>query len=165
MSNSILRLIETREQIEDVCRMAEEIWVEHYTPIIGREQVKYMIEKFQSPEAVEQQLKGGYQYYFIMHEDQPAGYAAIKPEASQLFLSKIYVDQSFRRNGLAGRTVQSFANLARDLNLDRIYLTVNKHNHQSIAAYERMGFVKTQEVVTDIGNGFVMDDYIMEMSV
>lgn len=44
--------------------------------------------------------------------------------------------------------------------LARIYLTVNKHNKRAIAAYERFGFARTEEAASDIGGGFVMDDYI-----
>lgn len=165
MSHQLLHKIESTEQIEEVCRMAKEIWIEHYTSIIGRDQVDYMIEKYQSPNAVEKQLREGYSYYFIMNEDQPAGYAAIKPEEGKLFLSKIYVHQSARRKGLAGRTLNTMEEIARELGLKAIYLTVNKQNEQSITAYEHMGFVVTQEVVTDIGYGYVMDDYIMELNV
>lgn len=165
MSIELLRTINTMDQIEEVCKLADEIWTEHYTPIIGKAQVEYMLDKFQSPSAVVQQLKEGYRYYFIMSEGHTAGYAAIKPEETRLFLSKIYVCRAYRQQGLAGRAVQSIAELARKLNLDRIYLTVNKHNDQSIAAYERMGFAKVKEAIAEIGNGYVMDDYIMEMTV
>ena len=42
-----------------------------------------------------------------------------------------------------------------------VYLTCNKHNANSLAVYEK-GFKKINEDVTDIGNGYVMDDYIYE---
>ena len=51
---------------------------------------------------------------------------------------------------------------AKDLNCKIIYLTVNKYNTNSIMAYQKTGFVKTEELVIDIGNGYVMDDYRME---
>lgn len=43
-----------------------------------------------------------------------------------------------------------------------VYLTCNKHNSNSLAVYEKKGFKKIDEDVTDIGNGYVMDDYIYE---
>ncbi len=43
--------------------LAYSIWREHYTPIIGRHQVEYMLEKFQSKEALLNQIeKEGYIY-------------------------------------------------------------------------------------------------------
>ena len=41
-------------------------------------------------------------------------------------------------------------------------LTVNKNNKETIKAYEKMGFKQVRDIVIDIGNNFVMDDYIME---
>jgi len=45
---------------------------------------------------------------------------------------------------------------------EKVSLTVNKYNHNSIKAYERIGFINKEELVQDIGGGFVMDDYLME---
>ena len=44
----------------------------------------------------------------------------------------------------------------------RIYLTVNKHNDHAVKVYKNTGFTVSNKVITDIGNGFVMDDYVME---
>ena len=43
-----------------------------------------------------------------------------------------------------------------------MYLTVNKQNKMAIRAYEKQGFITVDAVVTDIGEGFVLDDCIME---
>jgi len=45
--------------------------------------------------------------------------------------------------------------------LRKLWLTVNKENAVSIAFYERIGFTTQEAMVTDIGEGFVMDDYRM----
>ncbi len=42
---------------------------------------------------------------------------------------------------------------------------MNKRNAQAIAAYRRNSFVIAESVITDIGGGFVMDDYVMAKSV
>lgn len=55
--------------------------------------------------------------------------------------------------------------MAENLNCKKIYLTVNKTNIKAIRVYERFGFEKTDQVVFDIGNGYVMDDYIYEVKV
>ena len=46
--------------------------------------------------------------------------------------------------------------------LPAIYLTVNKKNFHAIEVYKYFGFHQTDAVVTDIGSGFVMNDYIMQ---
>jgi diamine N-acetyltransferase len=45
-------MVRSEEQIAEVARRAREIWLDHYVPIIGREQVDYMLDKFQSERAV-----------------------------------------------------------------------------------------------------------------
>jgi RimJ/RimL family protein N-acetyltransferase len=54
---------------------------------------------------------------------------------------------------------------AKELELKKIELTVNKHNYSSIQVYEKMGFITIDAIVQEIGNGYVMDDYVMEKSV
>ena len=79
-----------------------------------------------------------------------------------MFLSKIYIRKKFRGSGYSRTTMNFIADLCRDDGLNMIYLTVNKQNLSSIAVYEKLGFVRARELVTEIGNGFVMDDYVME---
>ena len=151
-------------RVEDLCKIAYGIWREHYPKIIGSEQVEYMLEKFQSPNAVRQQVKDGYDYFFLQRDGQDVGYMGVHPEpdAGRLFLSKIYVNNSSRGKGVAKNAVNFLNQYSRDRGLKSIYLTVNKHNNGSINSYLQMGFRIADTAVTDIGSGYVMDDYIME---
>lgn len=137
------------------------IWNEHYTPIIGAEQVAYMLEKFQSEKAIQQQVEEGFEYYLITFEIVPVGYICIKKKRDALFLSKIYVLSNYRGKKI-GKTAMQFVELrANTLHCNSIELTVNKYNVNSIKAYEKLGFKTVEALVMDIGNGFVMDDYRM----
>ena len=148
------------QDITKTAALAKEIWTEHYTPIIGSEQVSYMLAKFQSQEAIAQQIKDGYQYFRISSHEE-CGYLSIHVEDKQLFISKIYVKAAARGRGLGKRMMQLAITIANENSLTGMRLTVNKHNLHSIAAYEKMGFTKKREVVFDIGDGYVMDDYEM----
>jgi ribosomal protein S18 acetylase RimI-like enzyme len=148
------------QDITKTAALAKEIWTEHYTPIIGSEQVSYMLAKFQSQEAIAQQIKDGYQYFRISSLEE-YGYLSIQVEDKQLFISKIYVKAAARGRGLGKRLMQLSITIAKENSLTGLRLTVNKHNLHSIAAYEKMGFTKKREVVFDIGDGYVMDDYEM----
>ena len=46
----------------------------------------------------------------------------------------------------------------------RLQLRVNKANATAIRAYQRFGFAIIEDICTDIGSGFVMDDYRMELA-
>jgi len=43
-------------------------------------------------------------------------------------------------------------------------LNVNKDNQKAIDFYRSQGFVEVYKEVIDIGNGFVMDDVVMELN-
>jgi ribosomal protein S18 acetylase RimI-like enzyme len=142
--------------------LGKEIWEEHYTPIIGVEQVEYMLNKFQSEAAIENQIKEGYQYSTVYFDGVPVGYLSIIQKENSLFLSKIYVLSSERGKGIGKFILNFIEQKAIRLKRSSISLTVNINNTNSIKAYEKMGFVKIGELVADIGNGFVMDDFLFE---
>ncbi|MEQ8240696.1 MAG: GNAT family N-acetyltransferase [Cyclobacteriaceae bacterium] len=82
-----------------------------------------------------------------------------------LFLSKIYVLKEYRGKGI-GKAGMSFVQAQSEkLGFHSITLTVNKYNTTSIVAYERLGFQKVESIVVDIGEGFVMDDYVMKKQI
>jgi len=159
-----LENVHTPQQLHRVETLAREIWAEHYTPIIGRAQVAYMLETFQNSEAMAQQLSEGYLYYILHEGSEDIGYMAVKAEGERLFLSKLYVKASHRGRGHGKAAVAFLSEMAAKEGLQTIELTVNKHNTDSISAYERLGFVNKGSVEQPIGEGFVMDDYKMEKS-
>ncbi len=155
--------VRAKEEVEAVVALARETWQRHYTPLIGAEQVAYMLEKFQSELAVSDQLAGGYEYYLVIDGGVRAGYFALVPDAAgkRLMLSKIYILAERQGQGLGTEVVAFVERRCREQGLNTLWLTVNKHNSGSIAFYERAGFVRESAVVSDIGCGFVMDDYVM----
>ncbi|WP_304425479.1 GNAT family N-acetyltransferase [uncultured Adlercreutzia sp.] len=86
----------------------------------------------------------------------------VEPETNRFFISKIYLLKEHRGRGLCSATLRFYETLARRRGLGALYLTVNKHNELGIRAYKGNGFEVIDSVETDIGEGFVMDDYIME---
>ena len=154
-------------------RLAREIWAEHYTAIIGADQVDYMLDKFQSENAIVDQIQNKGYIYFLIEESKQAqnqsgsgqaiGYFAIFQEDDALFLSKLYIRKAMRGKGIARETIDFIKSLAVEKKLGKITLTVNKNNIGPIAAYEKLGFVNQGPIVQDIGGGFIMDDYKMEL--
>lgn len=160
--------VKAANEIDVVVELANRIWNEYYTPIIGKEQVDYMLSKFQSREAMQKQIEEkGYRYFLSLYGGKHAGYFAIQPddEKASMFLSKLYVVKEFRGRGIGRASVSHVEDICKNSGLDSIWLTVNKYNEDSIKAYKKLGFVIVEAVVQDIGNGFVMDDYIMEKKV
>jgi len=159
--------VHSEQQIENVTYLAREIWQEHYLPIIGQEQIDYMLEKFQCEQAITKQLANGYEYYSVTYNKRNAGYMAIisNMNDTSLMISKIYVRKSDRGCGLGKQMLEFVEELCRQRNIKKIWLTVNKNNRHSIEWYSRMGFTNNGPIVQDIGGGFVMDDFRMEKDI
>jgi len=157
-----IKRVSNKDQINAIENLAYDIWYQHYTPIIGKHQVAYMLEQFQSVEAMTEQIKNGFLYFLILDDNVPVGYMSVELHSETLFLSKFYVIEAERGKGY-GRTMIAFLEaLAKEKSLNKISLTVNKYNTGSIKMYEKVGFVISGTVVQDIGEGFIMDDYQME---
>ncbi|MDD7887021.1 GNAT family N-acetyltransferase [Flavivirga sp. 57AJ16] len=155
----------TANHYSKIAKLADVIWREHYIPIVGKPQIDYMLDKYQSATAIREQVVNGFEYFLITFNTTPVGYISIKKEAESLFLSKIYVSSVYRGKKIGKAAMAFIEEKAKDYELKRIRLTVNINNTNSIKAYEKLGFVNTGPLVTDIGNGFVMDDYQMVKTV
>lgn len=158
-------LATTLEDYNTIDALAKTIWTEHYTPIIGQEQVAYMLNKFQSTKVIEQQIKDGASYYLLVYNENPVGYFSFSQKGDALFLSKLYVLSTARGNGIGKKAMNFMETKVIELGLKKIELTVNKYNYNSIKAYEKMGFINIKAIVQDIGNGYVMDDYVLEKEI
>jgi len=157
--------VSTENQIEIVEALAKEIWTEHYVPIIGEDQVKYMLENFQSKRTISEQIGAGFLYFLIKEEDQFIGYVAVLPKGNELLLSKIYIKSLRRGKGYGGKAILFIETIAKERGLKKIVLTVNKNNRAAIKAYEKFGFTNLGSIIQEIGGGFIMDDYKMEKTV
>lgn len=155
--------VRTAADVSTVARLASEIWYEYYPPLIGRAQVDYMVAKFQSESAIEEQRRKGYEYFLTIHGDRPIGYLALlaEPAHQRVFISKFYLHGLSRGTGTGRRCMEFIEQLATRRGLTLLWLTVNKGN-PSVKAYERLGFHIAADIEIDIGGGFVMDDFRME---
>lgn len=166
MNEATLRQAKTDSEIQDIAILANEIWHQHFIPIIGEAQVEYMVEKFQSYPAIKSQIENdGYEYYQILSGHTMVGYTGIHQENNALFLSKLYIKKDFRGQHLSTKALGFLIQLCKERGLGKIWLTCNKYNSNTLAVYDHLGFVITDEQVADIGNGFVMDDYILTYTV
>lgn len=154
----------TDEDIQQIADTAEIIWNEHFVPIIGQEQVNYMVDKFQSFHALKDQIENqGYEYYKDMLDGKIVGYIGIHDEGDRLFLSKLYLLKEARGKHIATQGIEFLKEICKERNLPAIYLTCNKYNSNTLAVYDHLGFKTIAEDETDIGSGFIMDDYIMQL--
>jgi len=151
------------EDIAEIQALARRIWDEAFSEILSEEQINYMLQMMYSEKVITKELLSGTVWELIVANGKPCGYLSyVLAEDNSVKLSKLYIEKDFRvtaiASGALGRVKQYAARNGRDY----VFLTVNKNNKTAIRAYEKNGFAITASVVTDIGRGFVMDDYIMK---
>ncbi len=158
-------LVQDDKDIQLLTDIAQEIWHEYFPCIISDAQIEYMIEQYQSVSALTKQIKdGGYCYQILYCDDIPAGYFGVcMQDDGSLFLSKLYLKQQFRGRGLASIQFQEILRIAKEKHATSVWLTVNKNNEQAIAVYQHFRMKCIREQVSDIGDGFVMDDYVFSL--
>lgn len=156
---------ESREDIETICKIAKRVWHLAYDELLPHGQVEYMLEKYQSPKAILEQIeKENYQYYIAKFEGIPGGFIGFSPKyegRDEVFLSKLYFLPEYRGKGGARAAVELAVEEARKEGLSQVSLTVNRGNSHAVEVYLALGFEISESRVTDIGGGYVMDDYIM----
>lgn len=154
----------TTADVEPLRRLAREIWIRHYTPIIGDAQIEYMLaQRYCSPVLLEELARGDVWWDLLLLRDEPRGFSSCFADEDErtLKLDKLYIHPDCQGAGYGRRMLERVLDRTRALGRTRVALAVNKRNSNSIRAYETWGFRIERSVVKDIGGGFVMDDYIM----
>ena len=147
------------EDLEKLEELASFVWHESYEELLGKDQVEYMLGRFQNRGAFEKQLSEGYVYRICLIDEEMAGYTASVLENDRIFLSKLYLKKKYHGRGIGKALVEDVIALYPEAKA--IYLTVNKYN-PSYHIYRHLGFRVIDSVCTDIGEGYFMDDYVMQ---
>lgn len=146
--------------IPELSAMAERIWRAYYPAIIGEEQVNYMLGLMYSGEGMNSQMELGQRFYFVSQDGVHVGYLAVSDKKdSGLMLNKFYIDMSVQGNGVGEQAFRKLLDL--HPNVKQITLTVNRGNYKSINFYFKLGFTIDRIEDFDIGEGFVMEDFVM----
>jgi Acetyltransferases, including N-acetylases of ribosomal proteins len=150
----------SKPEIELLRGLAREIWTTCYPGIISMEQIEYMLNLMYSTDTITKEITNGVIWEVLEYNNQPVGFIAVTISEKVAKLNKLYMKDDHHGKGLGQQALQRVVDIAREHHLSEVYLTVNKGNVNAIKAYERFGFERTDSVVSDIGNGYVMDDFI-----
>lgn len=148
--------------IPSIRTLAEKSWWHHYPSIISEEQIRYMLDLMYGDEALQEQLGKGQDFYlFGKEEANPQGFISLSVlDENEAFLHKFYLSPDAQGKGLGAAAFERL--LRENPTVSCIRLTVNRQNFKSINFYFKLGFHIERVADFDIGNGFVMNDFVMK---
>lgn len=150
----------TTADVQTIHDIAQRVWSVHYIPhIITQAQMDYMMEWMYSADSLAKQMNEGKLFWLIQHEGETAGYISISNEDGHLFLHKFYIDLPYQKLGIGSSILnQAITNFAGAID---IRLQVNRKNYKAINFYFKNGFSIERAEDFDIGNGYLMEDFVM----
>jgi GNAT superfamily N-acetyltransferase len=155
----------SRSDFDAVAALARTIWLAHYTSIISKEQIEYMLRGRFTPENLERYLDADDRWMHVLRVDgASSGYLSysFSGKPRELKLEQLYLLPGLHGRGIGKFMLGHVERHARELSCDTLMLQVNKRNETAIRAYRGTGWTVREEATFDIGNGYVMDDYVMQ---
>jgi ribosomal protein S18 acetylase RimI-like enzyme len=155
------------DQLPIVIDLTKKIWPVAYGEILSKAQLDYMIDKFYNETALRELMQKGHVFYLAQDDNgNELGFVSyeINSEPNKTKIHKIYVLLETQGTGLGRQFFELVKEKAIENNQKAIFLNVNKYNN-AIHFYTKLGFTKVKDEVIDIGNGYVMDDYVMEVAI
>jgi ribosomal protein S18 acetylase RimI-like enzyme len=156
----------TPPEVPAIAALAREIWQAAYPEIITQEQIDFMLEQRYGNARLYDDLEDADKWLnqaFV--GERRIGFAFCELSKGEYKLDKLYIHPDFQRQGVGGALIAHVAAHAKKQGYPCVILAVNKHNEKAIKAYRKHGFTVRESATTDIGRGFIMDDYIMEKRV
>lgn len=150
------------EHFKVINKLAWDILPPVYDPIVPPDQTVFFLETYQSVEAIQKQIQGSYEYYLLQANEVAEGYLGLDFQADSMRISKIYLLPSARGKGLGKLGMEWADKRAKEMNISRIDLMVNRGNTHSIEFYKKQGFQIVESLTTEFKDGFHVLDYRLE---
>jgi GNAT superfamily N-acetyltransferase len=155
----------TAEDIPLIRKLCYQVWPQTYASMLTQAQIDYMLELMYSESSIAQQLADGVQYIIMCDDGKPVGFAAYAgKDDGRCKLEKLYVLPSQQGKGTGRAFMEYIVGEIGETGASAVYLQVKKNN-PARHFYAKTGFSIIDDVVIDIGNGFVMDDWIMQREI
>jgi len=150
-------------QLSQISDLAHSIWRDYYLGIISRPQIEFMLAADYSLDQLEKDRATGTNFLILKENAQPIGFAAFQTlNPSVVKLDKLYLETQHHGKGYGQRLLRETERSATEDGASLLLLNVNKHNVRAIAAYRRSGYSHYQSILAPIGNGFFVDDYVLQ---
>lgn len=155
-----------KKDLAHIQSIAHLTWPDTFANILTPEQIDYMLNWMYSLETLEKQADEGYLFYLAEENQEVLGFTGIElnQEPGKTKIHKIYILPTAQGKGIGKKLIHKVKEVASENKQTSLLLNVNKYNQGAIDFYEYLGFVKVKDEVIDIGNGYVMDDFVFELN-
>ena len=144
--------------------LALKTWHNTYDKILSTEQVNYMLDMMYSLSAITEQMAiKGHHFLLLSEDDAYLGFASYEHNylSGVTKLHKLYVLPEIQGKGAGRLLISKIEEAAVKNGNDRISLNVNRYN-DAVNFYTKSGYAKVAQEDINIGNGYLMEDFIME---
>lgn len=158
-------VVATKEQLVIVKNLAYKIWPNAYETILSKAQLDYMLEMIYSIDSLEKQFDNGHIFLLIEDDQNFIGFASYEincNNSNKTKLQKLYVLPEIQGKGIGKQVIDYIKEKVVLSNNLALFLNVNKFN-KAKDFYQKYGFQIIKDEVIDIGNNYIMDDYVMEI--
>ena len=150
------------EQIPLIRELTFRVWPQTYADILTQDQIDYMLELMYSEASLKKQIKAGSQFIIVYEDETPVGFAAYEETEPKIYkLHKIYILPSQQGKGTGRFVIDHIISEIKNKKATALQLQVNRYNNAK-QFYEKLGFTVLYEADFDIGDGYFMNDYVME---
>jgi GNAT superfamily N-acetyltransferase len=151
--------------VNTIQEIAYNSWPHTYGAILSQDQIDYMLNLWYASDVLIDNMTNK-EHFFLLAFDGAVclGFASYEHNylnKNVTRLHKIYLLPEAQGKGVGKLFIDTIENLAQVNHSDFISLNVNKFN-KAFAFYQKIGFEIVDEYDTEIGNGYLMEDYIMQ---
>ena len=154
-----------KNQLPIIKDLAYAIWPSTYGEILSEAQLHYMLANFYSIENLENQMNNDQIFELLLEDNKVVGFVAYEFNCNGtglLKIHKIYLLPETQGKGFGKFMIDEVVKIAKNNHQKGVFLNVNKYNKAQFF-YNKLGFTITKEEVINIGNDYIMDDYVMEL--
>lgn len=142
------------------------IWPQTYSSIISKEQIDHMLAQMYNPTVLQKQIEEDGITFIVVYDDkEPVAFASYNETEPTIWkLNKIYILSTQQGKGTGKFIINYIVDEIKAKGAKALQLQVNREN-KAKDFYKKLGFKIIQTADFDIGNGYFMNDYVMELSI
>lgn len=158
----------SENQLVEIQNIAYATWPQTFSNILTPVQIEYMLDQMYDLDALKSQMRvKKHTFLLAKEEEETLGFCSYElncEDSNKVKIHKIYILPNTQGKGIGKKLLAEVQKSAIKNGFASVYLNVNRFNKQAIEFYQYIGFKEIKKEVIDIGNGFVMDDLVMELT-